>query len=85
MRAVSRPNRTLQSPQRQVSPVTMRIETELPIWPTETCRQNGAHPIYQRALSSSIAIEDLATLPGNTKKLDLSCSKLLILKLDGGP
>jgi hypothetical protein len=74
----------MQSPQSQVSPVTMRIETELPIWPTEKCRQNGAYPIYRRALSSSIAIEDLATLPGSSKMLGLLSRKLLIIKLDGG-
>ena len=68
----------------QISPVTMRIETELPVWPTEKCRQNGAHRIYRRTLSSSIAVEDLATLPGNTKKLGPISRKLLILKLDGG-
>jgi hypothetical protein len=63
----------------------MRIETELPIWPTEKCRQNGARHTYRRTLSSSIAIEDLATLPGNTNKLRLISLKLLIIKLDGGP
>jgi hypothetical protein len=59
----------MQSPQSQVSPVKMRIETELPIWPTEKCRQSGAHPHYRRTLSSSIPIEDLAKLPGNSEVL----------------
>jgi hypothetical protein len=62
----------------------MRIETELPIWPTEKCRQNGAHLNYRRTLSSSIPIEDVAKLPGNSEVLGASLRKLLILKIDGG-
>ena len=77
--------RTMQSLQSQVSPCATRIETELPIWPTEKRRQNGAHPFYRRTLSSSIATEDLATLPGNRPKLRHISRKLLILKVDGGP
>jgi hypothetical protein len=74
----------MQSPQSQVARVTMRIETELPVRPTEKCRQNGAHPIYRRTLSSSVAIEDLATLPGSSEMLGPDHAKLLIIKLDGG-
>jgi hypothetical protein len=74
----------MQSPQSQVAPVTMRIETELPVRPTEKCRQNGAHPIYRRTLSSSVAMEDLATLPGSSEMLGSHQAKLLIINVDGG-
>jgi hypothetical protein len=71
-------------PKSQIPPVRMRIETELPVWPTEKYRQNGTHLHYRRRLSSSIPIDDLAKLPGNTEELGLISSKLLIIKIDGG-
>jgi hypothetical protein len=71
-------------PESQIPQATMRIETELPVWPTEKSRQNGVHLHYWRMLSSSIPIEDLAKLPGNTKTLGLISRKLLIIRIDGG-
>src|SRR5260370_22080957 len=71
-------------PESQIPQGTMRIETELPVWPTEKSRQNGVHLHYWRMLSSSIPIEDLAKLPGNTKTLGLISRKLLIIRIDGG-
>ena len=62
----------------------MRLETELPVWPTEKYRQNGLHLHYRRRLSSSIPIEDLAKLPGKTEVLGPISRKLLILDIDGG-
>ena len=62
----------------------MRIETELPIWPTEKYRQNGTHLHYRRTLSSSIPIDDLARLPGNTEVSGLISRKLWIRNIDGG-
>jgi len=59
-------SRIMQSLQGQIFPLSMRIETELPVWPTEKCRQNGAHLHYRRTISSSMLIEDLAKLPGNS-------------------
>jgi hypothetical protein len=59
-------SRIMQSLQGQIFPLSMRIKTELPVWPTEMCRQNGAHLHYRRTISSSMLIEDLAKLPGNS-------------------
>ena len=84
MQTMSRPNRTMQSPQSQVSPVTTRIETELPIWPTEKYRQNDVHLHCWRMLSSSIPIDDLARLPGNTEVSGRISRKLWIRNIDGG-
>jgi hypothetical protein len=59
-------SRTMQSLQGQISALSLRIETELPVRPTEKCRQNGAHLHHRRTISSSLLIEDLAKLPGNS-------------------
>ena len=77
-------SRTMQSPLSQVSPCATRIETELPVWPTEKCRQNGAHRIYRRTLSNSISIDDLARLPGNTEVSGFNSRKEWIRRIDGG-
>ena len=71
-------------PKSQIPPVRMRIERELPIWPTEKYRQNGTHPHHRRRLSSSIPIDDLARLPGNTDVSGLISRKLWIRNIDGG-
>jgi hypothetical protein len=71
-------------PESQIPPVTSRIETELPVWPTEKYRQNGTHLHYRRKLSSSIPIDDLARLPGNSDLSGLISRKLWIRKIDGG-
>lgn len=84
MQTMPRSSGIMKPTQLQICPVKIRIETELPIRPTEKCRHSGAHPIYRRTLSSSIAIEDLATLPGSSEMLGLLSRKLLLIKLDGG-
>jgi hypothetical protein len=63
----------------------MRIETELPVWPTEKYRQNGTHVHYPRMLSSSFPIDDLGKLPGNTEVSAIISRKLWIRRIDGGP
>jgi hypothetical protein len=62
----------------------MRIETELPVWPTEKYQQNGTHLHYRRRLSSSISIDDLARLPGNTEESGFNSRKEWIRRIDGG-
>jgi hypothetical protein len=59
----------MQSPISQIFQVPYVLVTELPNTRREKWRQIGAHRLRRRTLSSSMLIEDLAKLPGNSEVL----------------